>query len=360
MMRLHEEGRGGKAVLGWISLGLVLVSVAVADEPKLVRFDYTETHMGSPFHLVLYTADETSASRAARAAFARIATLDAALSDYNPESELMRLCDKAGSGPVAVSEDLFDALDRCVRIAQASNGAFDPTIAPVVRLWRRARRDRKLPEPETLAKALSLVGYSKMTLNRQDHTVDLRDKGMKLDLGGMAKGMASQAAIDALRTLGVTHALVAGAGDIAVSDAPPGTEGWTIEVAPLGPNESFEPIRLALANRAISTSGDAEQFVEIDGKRYGHIVDPKTGLGLIDRAGVTVIASDGATADSVDTAAFVLGMERGMSLIESTAGASAIFVRKQPDGTIEVKRSRTFDQLPRAPGSAADATLGPR
>ena len=165
-------------MLGWITLGLVLVSVAVADEPKLQRFEYTETHMGSPFHLVLYTADEATASRAARVAFARIATLDGALSDYNPESELMRLCDRAGSGPVAVSEDLFDALDRCVRIAKASNGAFDPTIAPVVRLWRRARRDRKLPEPETLAKALSLVGYSKMTLNRVDRTVELRDKGM--------------------------------------------------------------------------------------------------------------------------------------------------------------------------------------
>ncbi len=343
---------------GLIGLGLMLLSVLPVSEPTLKRFEYTETHMGSPFHLVLYTGDEGTASRAAKAAFVRIAALDLALSDYNPESELMRLCEKAGGPPVPVSADLYDALDGSLKMAKASGGAFDPTVAPVVRLWRRARRDRKLPDPDTLAKALSLVDHSKLVLDPTNKTAQLTDRGMKLDLGGIAKGLASQAAIDALKKLGVDRALVAGAGDIVVSGPPPRSDGWIIAVTPLGPEETTNPLRLSLVNCSISTSGDAEQFVEIAGKRYGHIVDPKTGLGVVERAGVTIVANNGAIADSLATAAFVLGTEKGLELVEKTPGASAIFARKIGD-RLEVKRTAKFDQLRKASGTTSDATLGP-
>ena len=132
----------------------------------LSRFEYEETHMASPFHIVLYSTDETSARRASRAAFDRIAALNSILSDYDPDSELSRLGRAAGGAPVRVSIDLFDVLLRSREIYDQSGGAFDVTIAPVGRLWRRARRDHKLPDPARLAEARPLVGSDKMVLDR--------------------------------------------------------------------------------------------------------------------------------------------------------------------------------------------------
>ncbi len=305
-------------------------------EPRVERFEAVETHMGSPFKIILYTSDDATARHAMKAAFARIASLDKALSDYDPESELMRLCEKSGGPPVRVSDDLFDVLSRSVAMAERSDGAFDPTIAPVVRLWRRARRDGKLPDPETLAHARSLVGYRKITLDPVAKTVRLAS-GVKLDLGGIAKGYASEAAVKILKANGITQTLVAGAGDIVVGDPPPGLKGWSVGIAPLDRPGTSKPEQfLVLRNRAVSTAGDAERFVEIGGVRYSHIVDPKTGLGQTGRTSVTVVALDGATADALDTAASVLGPERGIQLVRAIEGAEALFLRRSADGEVRV------------------------
>jgi thiamine biosynthesis lipoprotein len=327
-----------------VSLGLGLVHGA---EPgpgadtgaQPVRFEFTETHMGSEFKIVLYTDDASIARSASRAAFDRIAALDATLSDYQPESELMRLCERAGGLPVPVSNDLFDVLDRSWRMSGRSDGAFDATVGPVVRLWRRARRDRKMPDPDRLAQARALVGWDQLRLDPKARTVQLLKPGMKLDLGGIAKGYASEQAIAVLAARGIRSALVAGAGDIRVGAPPPDAPGWTIGVGPLespgAPPRQF----LRLKDAAVSTSGDAERYVEIGGRRYSHIVDPKTGLGVVDRCSVTVVASDGATADSLDTAVYVLGPERGLALVEATEGAAALIVRLV-DGKTETFASR--------------------
>ena len=201
----------------------------------LVRFEFEETHMASPFHLVLYSTDEATARRASRAAFDRIEALNAVLSDYDPESELSRLSRSAGGPAVKVSADLFDVLERSKRLYERSGGAFDVTIAPVGRLWRRARRDRKLPDPARIAEARQLVGSDKMLLDPTARTVQLLKPGMKLDVGGIAKGYAAQAGLDVLRSMGIARALVGGAGDIVVGDPPPDAEGWTDCHRPAGP-----------------------------------------------------------------------------------------------------------------------------
>jgi thiamine biosynthesis lipoprotein len=210
-------------------------------------------------------------------------------------------------------------------MARASGGAFDPTIGPVGRLWRRTRRNRQLPDPEQLRKARLSVGYDAIELNPKDRTVRLTKPGMKLDFGGIAKGFACDEAMAALQKAGIASALVAGAGDIRVADPPPGQAGWRVGVAaPDGSPE--EPVRmLSVKNCAVSTSGDAERYVEIDGVRYGHILDPRTGAGSTLRASLTVVAKDGATADCLATAAFVLGPEAGIRLIDRL-GASGLFV----------------------------------
>ena len=311
---------------------------------RLSRFEFEETHMASPFKIVLYSTDLASARRACRAAFDRIAALDATLSDYDPESELSRLAQSAGGPPVPVSADLFDVLERSRRVYERSGGAFDVTIAPVGRLWRRARRDRKLPDAALLAKARSLVGSDKMVLDRKARTVRLEKPGMKLDVGGIAKGYASQAATRGAE--GRRDPPCAGRRGRRHRCRRPASRrgGWTIAIAPLEPGKAAgSPGPLLLANAAVSTSGDAERFVVIDGHRYSHIINPATGMGVEDRASVTVVAPDGATADALETTVYILGPERGLKLVDETPGAAAIFVRKIEGGikTFESSRFKT-------------------
>jgi len=334
------SGRLCVLVLFW-----TLVGTGSAGE--LARFEFVETHMGSPFRILLYSTDEPAARRASRAAYDRVAALNSVLSDYEADSEISRLGQAAGGEPVAVSADLFDVLEKAKSFYEKSDGAFDPTVAPVGRLWRRAIRERKLPDPVKLAEARALVGADKMILDPQARTVRLTKPGMKLDVGGIAKGYAAQAAIDVLRANGITRALVAGAGDIVVGDPPPNSEGWTIGVASLYPSTVEPKIYLSLRNQAVSTAGDAERFVIIDGRRYSHIVNPVTGMAVEDRASVTVIAPDGASADALETAVYLLGPEKGFKLIDETPGAAAIFTRETTQGIQSFESSR-FKDIPRA------------
>jgi thiamine biosynthesis lipoprotein len=331
-------------------LAPLLVGLTSGEQPgpteRLLRFEFAETHMACSFRIVLYSTGESIARRASRAAYDRIAALNAILSDYDPESELSRLSHSAGGPPVQVSADLFGVLERSRQIYERSGGAFDVTIAPVGRLWRRARRDRKLPDPERLAEARTLVGSDKMVLDKRPRTVRLEKPGMKLDVGGIAKGYASQAAIDVLKSHGIDRALVAGAGDIVAGDPPPDARGWRIAIAPVEPGKPQTRRVLLLARAAVSTSGDAEQFVIIDGHRYSHIINPATGLGVEDRASVTVVAPDGATADALETTVYLLGPERGLKLVDETPGAAAIFIRSTPEG-IKTFESSRFKDVPK-------------
>lgn len=323
----------------WILLG-GLVGVNALQPSKLERHVYTEPHMGTTFRIVLYAADEVTAKKAAQAAFARVAELNAIMSDYQPTSELMRLCQKAGGPPVAVSVDLFEILRKSEELAQMSDGAFDVSISPVVRLWRKARRTREMPKAEEIKRALDLVDYRKIKLDPRGRTVQLMLMGMLLDLGAIAKGYAADAALAVLRQHGVRSALVAAGGDIAVGDAPPDAAGWKVGIAPLKNPDAPPTQYLLLKNAGVSTAGDSEQFVEIAGKRYSHIIDPKTGLGLIGRRSVTVIAPNATTSDGLDTMLCVLGPERGMKVIADREVA-ALFVFETDKG-IETTMSRRF------------------
>jgi thiamine biosynthesis lipoprotein len=288
--------------------------------------------MGTLFRIVLYAADAGTAIKASRAAFDRVAALDDIMSDYRADSELMRLCQQAAGPPVKVSDDLFRVLVAAQDIAERSDGAFDVTVGPVVRLWRAARRSRRLPDPQRLAEAERHVGFQRTRLDPQARTVQLVERGMLLDLGGIAKGYAADAALAVLRESGINRALVAGGGDIAVGDPPPQKEGWSIGIAQLDATSGAPSRFVTLHNAAISTSGDAEQHVEIGGVRYSHIVDPKTGQALTGRRSATVIAPNCTTSDALATAVCVLGPQRGVALIDSIPGTSVLLVVEAPSG----------------------------
>jgi FAD:protein FMN transferase len=328
-------------------LGFVLLLAGLAltaegeGEGDLRRFEFKQAHMGTEFRIVLYAADETTAKKASDAAFARIAELDGIMSDYKSTSELMLLCKKAGGDPVPVSDDLLAVLTRALEISRLTEGAFDVTVGPIVRLWRRARRTLMMPDAEELAAARKLVGYQQLVIDAQKRTVRLTAQGILLDLGGIAKGYAAAAALEVLRRHGFRRALVAGGGDIVVGEAPPDAKGWKIGVAPLAAPTAKPSRYLSLTNGAVSTSGDTEQYVEIGGKRYSHIVDPKTGLGLTTRMTVTVINTDGKTSDGLAAGLCVLGPERGLEVIEKLESAAALYVIGGADGP-KVQASRRF------------------
>ncbi len=340
----------------------ILMVAALAADAPLARYTFSQTHMGMNFELTLYAADQATANHAADAAYRRIAELNSILSDYDPASELSRLSATAGSGEaVKLSDPLWHVLRASQELAVRADGAFDVTVGPVVKLWRRARRQKELPDPVRLAEARAAVGHKYVNLDETSHTAKLTQPGMRLDLGGIAAGYAVDEALAVLKQHGVTRAMVNASGDIGVSDAPPGKEGWKIGIAPVdkpdGPPSRF----LLLTNAAVTTSGDAFQHVEIEGQRYSHIVDPHTGLGLTHRGSVTVVARDCIAADSLATAASVLGPQRGLKLIEDTPGAAALFlsIEDARPQSVESRRLKGYTISSGLPGAAKAASGRP-
>jgi thiamine biosynthesis lipoprotein len=284
------------------------------------RWEFAEVHMGMPVRLVLYAERELEARTAAHAAFDRIAALDAALSDYRADSEVNHVSNQAGAW-VAVSPDLLEVLSKARRIAEATGGAFDPTIGALVALWRDARREGRLPASDAIAAARARVGWRHLLIDHARGAVRLDRLGMRLDLGGIAKGFILDEARAAARRTGVTRVRIEAGGDIVAGDAPPGLRGWTVDVP--GVTGVLAGRAAAFANAAVATSGPTVQFVEIDDVRYSHVVDPATGYGLTRQTVVHVMAPDGATADALATAIGVLGLDCAGPTLRRFPGAIA-------------------------------------
>ena len=324
----------------------------VAQPADLQRFEAVEPHMGTLVRITIYTPGEEAARAAFRAAFDRIGELDRILSDYRPDSELNRVTTEAVGRPVRVSDDLFTVLRASQDLAVSTGGAFDITQGPVIRLWREARKTGRLPEPAALQEAAARGGYRKLHLDAAHRTVACDMAGMALDVGAIGKGYAASEALAVLGRLGVRSALVAVSGDLAFSEAPPGQRGWRIAIHADEPSLASVPAVLELTNAAVSTAGSSEQHVDAGGRRYSHIVDPASLMGLVEDLTVTVVARHGLDADGLDTAASVLGPERGMALIESRPGAAGLIIRRTSEGTT-VLTSRRFRALAARHGAAA-------
>ena len=296
-----------------------ITSLAAAD---LTRFEARRPQMGTEVVIVIYAADQAQADLAMAAGFSRIATLEKVMSDYDPESELSRLVAATSIGQVrAVSADLWDVLVASRTVSRRTKGAFDITVGPYSRLWRRARRQGEMPDPERLATAAESVGYQFLRLLPRQQAVEFLRAGMRLDLGGIGKGFAADAALQAMQAHGVTIALVDCGGDIVLGDAPPGRAGWKVGIAGVG--QGYAEYIVELSGVGVATSGDAFQFVEIDGIRYSHIIHPRTGVGLTSRSSVTVIASNGTDADALASAVSVLGPSEGLRLAARWRGVEA-------------------------------------
>ena len=340
----------GMTTQKWKLLGTLIVNLIwtsnLAPAQSQERFKFAEPHLGTIVEITLYAPEDTVANDAAKAAFSRVKELDQIFSDYKTDSETMRLCESAGSGrAVEVSPELFHVIRQSLEISGKSDGAFDITVGPLVQLWRRARKQKILPNDDEITAAKGLVGWKLVKLDEAAQSVELKRQGMRLDFGGIAKGFIAQNVSQLLREKGHRQTLVAVAGDIVAGDPPPNSQGWKIGIAPLDrPNGAVSRL-LLLKNCAISTSGDAFQFAEIKGVRYSHIVNPQTGIGLTERSSVTVLADDGTTADALATAICVLGPEKGLKLIEGLDRIEALIVLATDEGprVIESKSLRTYE-----------------
>ncbi len=336
------------ALTGLFAAAVCVVATPLVDDAAaLKRYAFSRVEMAAAINIVLYAPDETVAAQAAEAAYYRFRSLNRVLSDYDSESEVRRLCDTSAAGrPVAVSDDLWRVLSRAKEISERSNGAFDVTVGPVVRLWRRARRQGELPDPERLNEARRGVGFCYVKLHPESRRVELLREAMRIDLGGIAMGYAVDEAMKVIREHGITRFVIDGSGDVGAGDPPPGSPGWVVGIP--GLDEAAAPVACVyLANRSLTTSGDTVQFVVIEGRRYSHIVDPRTGIALTDHSCVTVVAADTMTADALASAVSVLGVEKGLELVEATPGAAAL-VQRAPGGEYERHESRRWAELPKA------------
>ncbi|MFN0174060.1 MAG: FAD:protein FMN transferase [Saprospiraceae bacterium] len=297
---------------GQVPTEIQLNALTLSQPDSLRRFEFTHPQMGTVFRLVMYAKSESQAQIGAAQAFAAVDSMNASMSDYLPESELNRLCATAGSGKdVLVSEDLWQILKLSKKFYHRSNGSFDVTVGPLTRLWRRARNLKELPDSTKVEEARQLLGFQNIVF-KKGKKIELKEAGMRLDLGGIAQGYAADRCLKILRRNGIRRALADAGGDIALGDAPPGEAGWAIEVLSksIGVNSNHPGTMkqtLRLSNCGITTSGATFRYLEANSKRYSHIVDPRTGWALTHRVLVTVQAPDATTADAWATAISVMG-----------------------------------------------------
>jgi len=313
-----------KRILRSFFLLLFSTSLLAQNQPK--RFEVEFPQMGTVFRVIFYANDTLQAQQVSEEVKQLVDSLNYILSDYLLESEVNQLCKTAGTNKfVRVSLVLGEILEESKKISKETKGAFDCTISPLVRLWRTARKTKELPSNQVLKEAKKKVGYRKIKIqyaNNNHPKVKLKKRGMQLDFGGIAKGYAGDQILRLLQDkFGVHSVLVDAGGDIVLGDAPPDREGWVVEVQKRKEEYQYK----ILSNCAIATSGDRYQFVKINGIRYSHIVDPKTGLGLKNQSNVTVIAPNGTVADSFASALSILGEKRGKRILKEQKNVQAIF-----------------------------------
>ncbi len=279
------------------------------------KYIFSQPKMGSPFNIILVAGDSMRAAAFAGKAFALVDSLAHIFSDYDPQSELNQLNNTSGSLRAHhLSPYLWDILLLSKKAYEKSDHAFDITVGPYSSIWRRARKENRFPRGKDILQKKPVVGFDKIKMALPDSTARLTRIGMRLDLGGIAKGYIAQKVIDFFHTQGIHQALADAGGDMVMSGAAPGTGGWVIGINVPETEETLLPQKLKLQNKAVATSGDVYQFIEHNGKKYSHIIDPRTGYGINSQRNVTVIAATGAEADWLATACSILPIVKAQQL----------------------------------------------
>lgn len=318
----------------WLSIPLLVGAVTPAPCHALPDSLYHETRpaMGTTVEVYLYAPDRVRAAALIEAAFAEIERVEAALSNYRRTSEISRINRTAGREPVVTDPEVFGLVGWALDYSRRTGGAFDITVGPLVRAWGFFRGNGHYPTPDELAEARASVGWHQVVLDDELRTIRFRTRGAELDLGGIGKGYALDRAVRVLRRLGVTAALLgAGQSSYYAIGAPPDAEGWRVVVAdPYHPERALSTVWLR--DRSLSTSGNAQKFFELGGRRYSHIIDPRTGEPAAGMMQVTVMAGTATESDALATALFVLGPERAADVLARYDAVAALLVGGKETG----------------------------
>lgn len=305
-----------------------------------VRFET----MGTIGNIVVVAPSREDAERWVRAAMVEIQSINESMSTYRPDSELSRLNREAAGGPVEVSPRLWRVIEFSVKLSERTGGAFDVSYSPLRDLWRTASARDSLPTREEIEAARAKTGWRNLRLDPEKRTVAFAVPGMKLDLGAVAKGYALDLAVEAMVREGMKQGFVDLGGDLRVVGRAETGRAWAVGVRdPLKPAEKTAITdKLYLADAAVATSGNYERHFNVGGKLYSHIIDPATGWPVTEVISATVIAPTGMESDGLATAVSVLGMDKGLKLIEETPDAECLLIAMR-DGQPVQKRSAGFD-----------------
>ncbi len=324
-----------------VFVALVLASAFWPRGPVEVDSGY-RTIMGTFARVVVVAANRKNAQKCIESAFDELKKVDELMSDYKSDSEISRVNRDGFKQPVRVSKPTFEVIQKSVKFSSLSSGAFDITVGPLMDLWRSAEEANSIPTKEQLNQAHSKVGFEKLVLDANQISVGFKVAGMRLDLGGVAKGYAIDKAVEAMQQRGATGGIVDVGGDIRCFGKPHKTDNWLIGLQdPSEKSEIRNPkfeiffdegrslLTLKLNDTAVATSGGYRRFAVINGRRFSHIIDSKTGYGSDKLASVTIIAENAIDADALATAVSVLGTEKGLALIEMIPQTEAILITTQ-------------------------------
>jgi thiamine biosynthesis lipoprotein len=297
--------------------------------------------MGTVASVTAVAKDPTTTAAAVRAGYARLDDVNRLMSDYRDDSEIGRLNRAPAGQALMVSPETFHVIEKALAVSEASGGAFDVTCRPIVQLWKEAGNRGSVPDRGAIDEALARVGWRKVKLDPATHSLALAGNGTQIDLGAIAKGYALDLAAEAMRKAGATACLVRAGGDVLAMGTSETGKPWRIGIQHPFQEGLFG--YLGLTDRAVATSGKQLRFVIIDGKRYSHIVDPRTGRPAEQAPSVTVIGPDGLTADAWATAFSVLTVSEGQALAARLKDIEVLWIWGSTDD-IHTVRTPGFDR----------------
>lgn len=299
-------------------------------------FKKKENLLGSPFEITVVAKDSLQGNEFTSLAIQEVKRIENLISDWIPTSQISKVNQNAGISPIKVNQEVFDLVDRAIKISKLTSGAFDISYASMDKIWKFDGSMKEMPSAEAIKKSVEKVGYQNIILNSKDSTIFLKNKGMKLGLGGIGQGYIADKIKILLQEKGCKSGLVNVSGDINTWGKQPNGAPWTVGIVnPMNKNKVFATF--PLDDSAVETSGSYEKYVTFNGKRYSHIIDPRTGYPATGIVSVSVFAKQTEIADALATGIFVLGVEVGLDLVNQLNGIECIIVDDK--GSIHVSKN---------------------
>lgn len=299
-------------------------------------FKKKQSLLGSPFEITVVASDSIQGNQFTEYAIAEVKRIENLISDWIPTSQISRVNQNAGVTPIKVDKEVYDLVERATKISKLTSGAFDISYASMDKIWKFDGSMKEMPTPEAIKKSVEKVGYQNIILNPKDTTIFLKNKGMKLGLGGIGQGYIADRIKFLLQEKGCTSGLVNVSGDINTWGKQPDGKLWTVGIInPMNKNKVFATF--PLDDNAVETSGSYEKYVTFNGKRYSHIIDPRTGYPATGIVSVSVFAKQTELADALATGIFVLGVDVGLDLVNQLNGIGCIIVDDK--GIIHVSKN---------------------